>query len=110
LHFGANWLLKAKKKFTDPTELFPSIVLVIAGEKRFLTIKLQFKDRENLTWRWILDAVECCFALLRRVCWPALEECSWRTRVSTLDETKGPFTPLPSGQEDLGQALLKRTR
>jgi hypothetical protein len=23
----------------------------------------------------ILDAVGCCFALLRRVCWPALEEC-----------------------------------
>jgi hypothetical protein len=22
-----------------------------------------------------LDAVGCCFALLRRVCWPALEEC-----------------------------------
>jgi hypothetical protein len=43
--------------------------------------KLQFKDRENPTWRWILDAVGCCFALLRRVCWvcwvcwPALEEC-----------------------------------
>jgi hypothetical protein len=31
-------------------------------------------------WWWILDAVGCSFALLRRVCWPALEECyaaSW---------------------------------
>jgi hypothetical protein len=24
---------------------------------------------------WILDAVGCSFFLLRRVCWPALEEC-----------------------------------
>jgi hypothetical protein len=26
-------------------------------------------------WLWILDAVGCSFALLRRVCWPTLEEC-----------------------------------
>jgi hypothetical protein len=37
--------------------------------------KLQFKDRENPTWLWILDAVGCSFVLLRRVCWPTLEEC-----------------------------------
>jgi hypothetical protein len=36
---------------------------------------LGVKDRENPTWRWILDAVGCCFALLKRVCWPVLEEC-----------------------------------
>jgi hypothetical protein len=43
--------------------------------KEVSSTKLQFKDRENPTWRWILDAVGCCFALLRRVCWPTLEEC-----------------------------------
>jgi hypothetical protein len=37
--------------------------------------KLQFKDREIPTWLWILDVVGCSFALLRRVCWPTLEEC-----------------------------------
>jgi hypothetical protein len=26
-------------------------------------------------WQRILDAFGCSFALLRRVCWPALEEC-----------------------------------
>jgi hypothetical protein len=26
-------------------------------------------------WRRILDVVGCSFALLRRVCWPVLEEC-----------------------------------
>jgi hypothetical protein len=26
-------------------------------------------------WQRILDAVGCSFALLRRACWPALEEC-----------------------------------
>jgi hypothetical protein len=36
---------------------------------------LGVKDRENPTWRRILDGVGCSFALLRRVCWPALEEC-----------------------------------
>jgi hypothetical protein len=36
---------------------------------------LGVKDRENPTWEWILDVVGCCFALLRRVCWPVLEEC-----------------------------------
>jgi hypothetical protein len=43
--------------------------------KEVSSTKLQFKDRENPTWRWILDVVGCYFALLRRVCWPALEEC-----------------------------------
>ena len=43
--------------------------------KEVSSTKLQFKDRENPTWLWILDAVGCCFPLLRRVCWPALEEC-----------------------------------
>jgi hypothetical protein len=43
--------------------------------KEVSSTKLQFKDCENSTWWWILDAVGCCFALLRRVCWPALEEC-----------------------------------
>jgi hypothetical protein len=28
---------------------------------------LGVKDRENQTWQWILDAIGCCFALLRRV-------------------------------------------
>jgi hypothetical protein len=36
--------------------------------KEVSSTKLQFKDRENPMWRWILDAVGCCFALLRRVC------------------------------------------
>jgi hypothetical protein len=36
---------------------------------------LGVKDRENPTWQRILDAVGCSFALLRRVCWPKLEEC-----------------------------------
>jgi hypothetical protein len=36
---------------------------------------LGIKDRENPTWLWILDAVGCSFVLLRRVCWPTLEEC-----------------------------------
>jgi hypothetical protein len=53
---------------SDPTELFPSI-------EEVSSTKLQFKDRENPTWLWILDAVGCSFALLRRVCWPTLEEC-----------------------------------
>jgi hypothetical protein len=29
-------------------------------------------------WQWILDAVGCYFALLRRVYWPTLEECYGR--------------------------------
>jgi hypothetical protein len=36
---------------------------------------LGVKDRKNPTWRWILDAIGCSFALLRRVYWPVLEKC-----------------------------------
>jgi hypothetical protein len=43
--------------------------------KALLPTKLQFKDDKNPTWHRILDAVGCSFPLLRRVCWPALEEC-----------------------------------
>jgi hypothetical protein len=57
---------------SDPTELFPSIVLVIAGEKRFPPPNFNLKI---IRWPRILDAGRCSFALLRRVCWPALEEC-----------------------------------
>jgi hypothetical protein len=49
--------------------------------KEVSSTKLQFKDHENPTWRWILDAVGCCFALLRRVCWPVLEECYVHTQI-----------------------------
>jgi hypothetical protein len=60
---------------SDPTELFPSIVVVIAGEKRFpppnFNLKIVRIQRGGGSWI-LLDAV---FALLRRVCWPALEEC-----------------------------------
>jgi hypothetical protein len=60
---------------SDPTELFPSIVVVIAGEKRFpppnFNLKIVRIQRGGGSWM-LLDAV---FALLRRVCWPALEEC-----------------------------------
>jgi hypothetical protein len=40
-----------------------------------LPTKLQFKDDKNPTWRRVLDAVGCSLPLLRRVCWPTLEEC-----------------------------------
>jgi hypothetical protein len=60
---------------SDPTELFPSIVVVIAGEKMFppsnFNLKIVRIQRGGGSWM-LLDAV---FALLRRVCWPALEEC-----------------------------------
>jgi hypothetical protein len=36
---------------------------------------LGIKDDKNSTWHRILDVVGCSFSLLRRVCWPALEEC-----------------------------------
>jgi hypothetical protein len=36
---------------------------------------LGVKDGKNPTWHRILDAVGCSFPLLRRNCWPALEEC-----------------------------------
>jgi hypothetical protein len=36
---------------------------------------LGVKDDKNPKWRRILDAVGCSFSLLRRVCWPAIEEC-----------------------------------
>jgi hypothetical protein len=52
----------------DPTELFPSIVLVIAVERRFhppnFNLKIVRIQRGGGSW-----------ALLRRVCWPTLEEC-----------------------------------
>jgi hypothetical protein len=60
---------------SDPTELFPSIVVVIAGEKRFpppnFNLKIVRIQRGGGSWM-LLDAI---FALLRRVSWPALEEC-----------------------------------
>jgi hypothetical protein len=55
---------------SDPTELFPSIVLVIASEKRFpppnFNLKIVRTQRGSGSWM-LLDA------LLH--CWPALEEC-----------------------------------
>jgi hypothetical protein len=53
----------------DPTELFPSIVLVIAGEKRFPPPNF------NLKIVRIQHDLGCSFVLLKRACWLALEEC-----------------------------------
>jgi hypothetical protein len=46
-----------------------------------------------------LDAVGCSFALLRRVCWPALEECyeSILQEVSANDAAGRPATATTGG-------------
>jgi hypothetical protein len=50
-------------------------ILVTISGKRFFQQNFNFKDDKNPMWRRILDAVGCSFPLLRRVCWPVLEEC-----------------------------------